>query len=108
QVSFMSRLRRLAAGILGDELADPAHPLGGHVGVSPNSCAIRPAQPRMPNCCTARLIAVVAISAVEASDGCSPEQNKAWQRTPFMSSSVTVICVVVDISHHPVLLVSRV
>jgi hypothetical protein len=56
----------------------------------------------------ARLTAVAAMSAVGASDGCSPEENKAWQRAPFMSSSVMVICVAVGISHHPVLLVSRV
>src|SRR3974390_373718 len=52
----------------------------------------------MPNCWP----------AVGASDGCSPEQNRAWQRTPVRSSWVTVICVAVSILHHPVLRVSRV
>jgi hypothetical protein len=77
-------------------------------GWSPNSCAIWPAQPPMPNCYTARLIAVAAMSAVGASDGCSPEENRAWQRAPLTSSWVTVSCVAVGIWHHPVLVVSRV
>src|SRR5262245_12415825 len=76
-------------------------------GWSPNSCAIRPAQPPMPNCCTARLIAAATIPAVGASEGCSPEENRAWQRALVMSSGVTVICVAVGISHHPVLVAYR-
>jgi hypothetical protein len=76
-------------------------------GWSPNSCAIRPTQPRMPNCCTARLIAMATMSAVETSDGCSPEQNRASQRASSIVVWVTAICVAVGISHHPVLLVSR-
>src|SRR5262249_55870080 len=35
-------------------------------GWSPNSCAIRPAQPPMPNCCTARLMGAATMSAVAA------------------------------------------
>jgi len=76
-------------------------------GWSPNSCAIRPAQPPMPNCVTARLIAAATMSAVGASEGCSAEENRARQRAPFMSGWVKVICVAVGISHHPVVRVSR-
>src|SRR5215471_14884099 len=65
---------------------------------SPNSWAIRPAQPPMPNCWTARLIAVATMPAVGASEGCSPEQNRAGQRAPVRSSWVRVICVAVDIA----------
>src|SRR6516162_7390123 len=41
-------------------------------GWSPNSWAIWPAQPPMPNYWTARLMAVATVSAVGASEGCSP------------------------------------
>src|SRR6516164_2271357 len=74
-------------------------------GWSPNSCAIRPAQPPIPNCWTARPIAVATMSAVGASDGCSAEENRAWQRAPFIFIWVKPICVAAGISHHPVLVV---
>ena len=59
-------------------------------------------------CCPARLLAAATMSAGGTSDGCNPEENRAGQRAPSMSSWVTVICVAVGISHHPVLRVVRV
>jgi hypothetical protein len=101
-VSFMSRLMSLGSEPLRDELAGPARPPGGRVRVVAELLCHRPSQPRLPNCCTARLIAMAAMSAVGTSDGCSPEQNRAWQRASSMVVWVTAICVAVGISHHPV------
>ena len=47
---------------------------------SPNSCAIRLAQPRVPNWRTVRLIASATLSVAGASDRCSPEANSAAHR----------------------------
>jgi hypothetical protein len=55
---------------LGDLLADPAHPLGGRLGVVADSCAIRLMQPRVPNWRTARLIAAATLSTVGAANRC--------------------------------------
>jgi hypothetical protein len=43
------------------------------------------------------------MSAVGASDGCSAEENRAWQRASFMFIWVKAICVAAGISDHPVL-----
>src|SRR5260221_3354672 len=51
-------------------------------GRSPNSCAIRPAQPQVPSRRTVRLIASVTLSAVGTSDRCSSEANRASHRAP--------------------------
>ena len=51
-------------------------------GWSPNSRAIRPAQPRVPSRRTVRLIASVTLSAVGTSDRCSSEANRASHRAP--------------------------
>src|SRR5215467_8198223 len=53
----------------------------------------------------ARPIAVATMSAVGASDGCSADENRAWQHTPFTFIWVKAICVAAGISHHPVLAV---
>jgi hypothetical protein len=52
-------------------------------GWSPNSCAIRAMQPGTPNCRTVRSIASATLSAVGASDGCSPDANSASRRASF-------------------------
>jgi hypothetical protein len=44
---------------------------------SPNSCAIRLTQPRVPNRRTAQLVAAATLSAVGAADRCSAEANSA-------------------------------
>jgi hypothetical protein len=49
-------------------------------GWSPNSCAIRPAQPRTPNRRRVRSIASATMPAVGASVGCSSETNRASYR----------------------------
>ena len=49
----------------------------------------------------ARWIAWATVSAVGASDGCSPEANSARHRALLMFSLVMASCVVVGISHHP-------
>src|SRR5215471_13361778 len=45
------------------------------------------------------------MSAVGASEGCSAEENRAWQRARFVFIWVKAICVAAGISHHPVLAV---
>ena len=108
QVWFMARLRPAGYWLRAMSWRTQRIRLAAASGWSPNSCAIRPAQPPMPNCCTERLMAVATMSAVGASEGCSPEENRARQRALFMSSWVRTICVAVGISHHPVLSASRV
>ena len=49
----------------------------------------------------ARWIAWATVSAVGASDGCSPEANSARHRASLTFSLVMASCVVVGISHHP-------
>src|SRR5207253_11308072 len=66
------------------------------------SWAIWATQPRTPSRRMARLIAWATVSAVGASDGCSPEANSARHRASLTFSLVTASCVVVGISHHPV------
>jgi len=71
-------------------------------GWSPNSCAIRPTQPRTPSCCTVRLMAAATISALGASDGWSPEANSAsHHHASFRLCRVMASCAEVDITHHP-------
>jgi len=52
-------------------------------GWSPNSWAIRLAQPAIPNRRTVCLIASASASAAGASDRCSPDANKATDRASF-------------------------
>jgi DNA-binding NarL/FixJ family response regulator len=49
----------------------------------------------------ARWIAWATVSAVGASDGCSPEANSARHRASLTFSLVMASCVVVGSSHHP-------
>src|SRR5216683_3223535 len=81
----------------GGELADPAHPLGGRLGWSPNSCAIRLTQPRVPNRRTARLIAAATLSAAGAADRCSPEANSASHRASSTFNRVIAVLLAVDV-----------
>ena len=103
------RLPPLGCGALGEELADPAHPRGGRVGVVAELLC-HPAGAAAD----AELLDGAAngggdyASGRGVSDGCSAEENRAWQRTPFLSCWVQVICGAVGISHHPVLVVPRV
>jgi hypothetical protein len=75
--------RRGFAAQAGDGAGQPLnrvferHRLAAASGWSPNSCAIRPAQPRTPNCRTVQLIASATMSAVEESDGCSADAKSA-------------------------------
>ena len=69
-------------------------------GWSPNSCAIRPAQPPVPNRRTVPVIASATMPAVGASDGCNPEANSASHRASFRFGRVAASCVEVGISHH--------
>lgn len=71
-------------------------------GWSPNSCAIRAAQPPTPNCRTAQVIAFETVAADGASDGSSAEANSASHRASLRFSPVALGCVVVGISYHPV------
>jgi hypothetical protein len=83
--------------LLGGELADPAHPPGGRVGVVAEFlCHLAGAA------ADAELLHGAADRGGDqiggrASEGCSPEENRAWQRAPLTSSWVTVICVAVGI-----------
>jgi hypothetical protein len=53
----------------GGEQAGPPHPPGDDLGWSPDSCALRPAQPRVPYRRTARLIDSVMLQGAGASAG---------------------------------------
>src|SRR5579862_2148474 len=71
-----------AGGRPGGELADPAHPLGGRLGVAAEllcrpTRAAAGAEPAH-----GALIASVTLSAVGASDRCSSEANRASHRAP--------------------------
>jgi len=62
-------------------------------GWSPNSCAIRAAQPAMPNCRTVRLITPASTSGASASgasasDRCRPDANSATHRASFTFNRV--------------------
>jgi hypothetical protein len=57
-------------------------------GWSPNSCAIRLAQPLIPNRRTVRLITSASASGVGASDRCSPDANRAAHRASLTFNRV--------------------
>jgi hypothetical protein len=78
------------------------------VGVVAEFLCYPAAQPPMPNCWTARLLAVATVPASGASEGCGPEQNRAGSGRRSGRAGGTVIWVAVDILHHLVLGVSRV
>ena len=66
-------------------------------GWSPDSWAIRLAQPRVPNRRTARLIAAATLPAAGASDRCSVEANSASRRAPSTFSRVLAVLPAVDV-----------
>jgi hypothetical protein len=57
-------------------------------GWSPNSWAIRPAQPAMPNCRTVRLITAASASGTGASGRGSLDANRATHRASFTFNRV--------------------
>ena len=60
-------------------------------GWSPNSCAIRLTQPRVPSRRTARLIAAATLSAAGAADRCSAEANSASHHASSTFSRVLAV-----------------
>jgi len=60
-------------------------------GWSPNSCAIRLTQPRVPGRRTARLIAAATLSAAGAADRCSAEANSASHHASSTFSRVRAV-----------------
>ena len=66
-------------------------------GRSPDSWAIRVAQPRVPNRRTARLIAAATLLAAGASDRCSAEANSASHRASSRFSRVLAVLPAVDV-----------
>src|SRR5580693_1121735 len=66
-------------------------------GWSPNSCAIRLTQPRVPNRRTARLIAAATLSAAGAADRCSAEANSASHHASSTFSRVLAVLPAVDV-----------
>ena len=79
------RLLPLGCGPLGDELADPAHPRGGRVGVIAELLCHPAGAAGDAELLDGAAAAVATMPGVGASDGCSTEENRAWQRTPFLS-----------------------
>jgi hypothetical protein len=75
----------------------PAHPLGGRLGWSPNSCAIRLTQPRVPNRRTARLIAAATLSTLGPADRCSAEANNASNHASSTFNRVLAVLPAVDV-----------
>jgi hypothetical protein len=88
-------------------MTSPAHPPGGRVRVvaellcHPANAAADAELLHSAADCHGRHV------SSRASGSCSPEQNSAWPRASFMVIWATAIWVAVGISHHSVLLVSR-
>jgi hypothetical protein len=75
----------------GGELADPAHPLGGRLGVVAELLCHPAAQPRVPSRRTARLIAAATLSAAGAADRCGAEANSASYHASSTFSRVLAV-----------------